>query len=96
MEDEVDYSFLTQVEYEEALMNEQISEEAVYQVDDQGGYNLRSRLISPPKKNVVLAKQPAPAKKVSILPKKMVVIPKQLQKLVHSSTSDLVKLKSLV
>ena len=30
MEDEVDYSFLKQVEYEEALMNEQINEEELY------------------------------------------------------------------
>ena len=33
MEDEVDYSFLTQEEYEEALIDEQISEGAVYQDD---------------------------------------------------------------
>ena len=33
MEDEVDYSFLTQEEYEEALIDEQITEEAVYQAD---------------------------------------------------------------
>ena len=33
MEDEVDYSFLTQVEYEEALIDEKITEEAVYQDD---------------------------------------------------------------
>ena len=31
MEDEVDYSFLTQAYYEEALMNEQIMEESMYQ-----------------------------------------------------------------
>ena len=34
MEDEVDLSFLTQAYYEEALMNEQIMEESLYQVDD--------------------------------------------------------------
>ena len=68
MEDGVDYSFLTQAEYEEALIDEQISEEAVYQEDGQGGYNLRSRMVSPPRKNVVPAKQPAaPAKKVTVL-----------------------------
>ena len=55
MEDEVDYSFLTHTQYEEALIDEQISEEAVYQADGQGGYNLRSKLIAPPKKNVVPA-----------------------------------------
>ena len=37
MEAEVDYSFLTQEEYEETLVDEKISEEAVYQVDGQGG-----------------------------------------------------------
>ena len=48
----MNYSFLTQAKYEEALIDEQITEEVVYQVDGQGGYNLRSRLISPLKKNV--------------------------------------------
>ena len=33
MEDEVDYSFLTQEEYEEALIDGQITEEAVYQAE---------------------------------------------------------------
>ena len=33
MEDKVDYSFLTQAEYEEALIDEQIGEEVVYQED---------------------------------------------------------------
>ena len=33
MEDEVDCSFLTQAEYEDALIDEQITEEAVYQDD---------------------------------------------------------------
>ena len=76
MEDEVDYSFLTQEEYEEAIIDEQISEEAVYQEDGQGGYNLRSRLIASPNKNVVLAKQPtALAKKVTVLPKKWLSFP---------------------
>ena len=54
MEDEVDYSFLTQVEYEEAMIDEQITEEAVYQDDSQEGYQLRSRLVAPLKKNVAL------------------------------------------
>ena len=90
MEDEVDYSFLTQTEYEEALMDEHISEEVVYQEFDQGGYSLRSRMIAPPKKNVVPAKQPtALAKKVTVPPKMMVVIPKQLQKPINSTNSDL-------
>ena len=56
MDDEVDYSFLTQADYEEALMNEKIMEEYLYQEDDHEGYNLRSRLVAPPKKNVVPAK----------------------------------------
>ena len=33
MEDEVDYSFMTQVEYEEALVDEHITEEAIYEAD---------------------------------------------------------------
>ena len=33
MEDEVDYSFLTKEEYEEALVDEHINEAAVYQDD---------------------------------------------------------------
>ena len=37
MEDEVDYSFLTQAGYEESLIDEQITEEALYQADGQGG-----------------------------------------------------------
>ena len=47
MEDEVDLSFLTQANCEESLMNEQINEESLYQEDDQGGYNLRSRIVPP-------------------------------------------------
>ena len=78
-EDEVDYSFLTQAEYEEGLINEQITEETVYHADGQEGYNLRSRLVAPLKKNVVPVKQPtAPAKKVVVLPKKVAVTSKAL------------------
>ena len=58
MENDMDYSFLTHEEYEKALIDEQITEEAVYQDDGQGGYKLRSRLVSPLKKNVVHVKQP--------------------------------------
>ena len=77
MEDEVDYSFLTRVEYEEALIDEQITEEVVYQADGQGGYQLRFKLVSPLKKNDVPIKQPAtPAKKVVVLPKKGLSHPK--------------------
>ena len=49
----MDCSFLTQVEYEEALTDEHIIEEVFYQADGQGGYQLRSRLVSPLKKNDV-------------------------------------------
>jgi hypothetical protein len=48
--DDNDSSFLTQVDYEEALMDQQIHEasieESVYLKDDQKGYNLRSKRIS--------------------------------------------------
>jgi hypothetical protein len=49
--DENDSSFLTQVDYEEAQMDEQIHEasieESFYQTDDQPGYNLRSKTVAP-------------------------------------------------
>ena len=97
MEDEVDYSFLTQEEYEEALIDEQITEEAVYQEDGQRGYNMRSRLVSHLNKNVGPVKQPAtPTKEAIVLPKKMVVISKLLQKLAPSSSPDRVQLKAPV
>lgn len=45
--DENESSYLTQVDYEEALMDQQIQEasveETVYLTDDQKGYNLRSK-----------------------------------------------------
>ena len=94
MEDELDHSCLTQVECEEALIDEQITEEAVYQDNDQGGYHLRSMLVAPLKKNVVLIKQPAaPARKVVALPKKVVVPSKALHKPAPSATPDQVQLK---
>ena len=94
MEDEVDYSFLTQAEYEEALIDEQITKEVVYQANAQGGYQLRSRLAAPLKKNVVPFKQPtAPARKVVVLPKKVAVPSKALHKLAPSATPDQVQLK---
>ena len=59
-----------------------------------GGYNLRSRLVAPLRKNVVPIKQPvAPAKKVTILPKKVVVPSKALHKPAPSATPDQVQLK---
>ena len=68
--DENDSSFLTQVDYKEALMDQEIHEasieESVYQTDDQQGYNLRSKNVAPKpfptalvKKKEVVAKQPA-------------------------------------
>ena len=63
MEDEVDLSFLTRSDYEEALINEHITEESLYRVDDQGGYNLRPKptapkhfIVTPIKKNHVPTK----------------------------------------
>jgi hypothetical protein len=64
--DENDSSFLTQVDYEEALMDQQIHEasieESVYLTDDQKGYNLRSKnavpkplLVAPVKNKEVVA-----------------------------------------
>ena len=78
MEDEVDISFLTQADYEEDLMNEQIIEESLYQGYDQEGYNLRSRIVAPMKKTPTLTKHPSPhARKNSAPTKKMTVPPKQ-------------------
>ena len=94
MEDEVDYSFLTQEEYEEALIDEQITEEVVYQDDGQGGYKPRYRLVSPLKNNVVPVKPPAtPSRKVVVLPKKVVVPSKALHKPAPSTTPDQVQIK---
>jgi hypothetical protein len=49
--DENDSSFLTQIDYEEAQMDEKIQEanieEYFYQIDDQPGYNLRSKIAAP-------------------------------------------------
>ena len=78
MEDEVDLSFLTQADYEEALINEQSMEESLYHADDQEGYNLRSRIVAPMKKTPGPIKHPdpqarnilAPAKKMTVPPKK--------------------------
>ena len=76
--DENDSSFLTQVDYEEAQMDQEIHEasieESVYQTNDQQGYNLRSKNVAPKplpatpvKKKEVVAKQPtAPVKQTPI------------------------------
>ena len=97
MEDEVDYSFLTQAEYEEALTDEHITEEDVYQADGQGRYQLRSRLVAPLKKNVVPIKLPvAPARKVVVLQKKVVIPSKSLHKPAPSTTPDQVQIKPII
>ena len=76
------------------MIDEQITEEAVYQADGQGGYQLRSRLVAPLKKNVVLVKQPAaPARKVVVLPNKVAIPSKALHKPAPSATPDQVQLK---
>ena len=77
MEDEVDLSFLTQADYEESLMNEQIMEESLYQADDLEGYNLRSRIVAHVKKSPSPTKHPAPpAKKIAAPAKKVAAPPK--------------------
>ena len=58
---------------------------------------MRSRLVSPLKKNAIPIKQPtAPAKKDPIVPNKMAVIPKSLQKPTPSSSPDHVQMKAPV
>ena len=58
---------------------------------------MRSRLVSPLKKNVVPIKHlAAPAKKTTILPKKVAVISKSSQKLAPSAIPEQAQLKSLV
>ena len=85
---------MTQAYYEEALIDEQITEEAVYQDNGQGGYQLRSRLVAPLKKNAVPIKKPvAPARKVAILPKKVAVPSKELHKPAPSATPEQVQIK---
>ena len=62
-------------------MIEQIMEESLYQVNDQEGYNLRSRIVAPMKKNPALAKQSAsPIRNIDAPTKKIVAPPKQQQK----------------
>ena len=76
MEHEVDYSFLTQADYEESLMNEQTMEESLYQEDDQEGYNLRSKIVAPMKKSPTPTKHPATSsKRIVVPPKKMDATP---------------------
>ena len=89
MEDEVDISFLAQAEYEEALMNEQIMEEYLYQVDDQEGYNLRSRIVAPVKKSPAPTKHPAPPTKKIVAPaKRLAAPPKQQENPLQPSSHD--------
>ena len=89
MEDEVDLSFLTQSDYEESLMNEQITEESLYQEDDQGGYNLSSNIVSPKKKSPIPTKKPTYLAKKSAAPiKKMDGPPKHQQNPLQPSSHD--------
>ena len=75
MEDEVDLSFLTQEDYEEALMNENIMEGSLYQEDDQEGYNLRSIIVSPVKKSPTPIEHPAPpTKKIDALQRRWLLL----------------------
>jgi len=70
VEAELERSHLTQDEYEEALINEQVkvnsNDNDIFQAGDKGRYNLRSKTIAtkhsssippPPKKTAVPAKQ---------------------------------------
>ena len=63
-------------------------------LSNQGGYQLRSRLVAPLKKNDVPIKQPAvPARKFVVLPKKVAVPSKALHKTTPSATPDEVQFK---
>ena len=76
-------------------MNRQIMEESLYQADDQEGYILKSRLVTPPKKNVVLAKKPTTsAKRIVVPPKKMAATPKQQPRPLQPSAHDPIQLKA--
>ena len=75
------------------MIDEKIAKEAVYQADSQEGYQLRSRLVAPLKKNAVLInKSTAPTRKVPVLPKKVAVPSKALHKPAPSATPDQVQL----
>ena len=90
MEDELDLYFLTQAEYEEALMNEHIMEESLYQEDDQEGYNLRSRIVAPVKESPAPTKKPAPpAKNIAATTNKMDAPSKQSK--IHCSHLFMIK-----
>ena len=94
MEDEVDLSFLTQSAYEETLMNEQITEESLYQADDQEGYNLRSRIVAPIKKSHAPAKQPTShVRNIASFTKIIATPPKQQQNPFQPSFHDQIQLK---
>ena len=71
-------------------------EESLYQKDDQEGYNLRSRLVAPPKKNDVPANHPATsAKRIDVPPKKMATTPKQQPRPLKPSAYDHIQLKAM-
>ena len=70
-------------------MNEKITEESLYQADDQEGYNLRFRIISPMKKSPTPTKKHVPpAKNIDAPAKKMVSPPKQQQRPLQPSAHD--------
>ena len=76
-------------------MNEQITEESLYQVDDQEGYNLISIIVAHMKKSPAPTKKPAPqARKIVAAAKKMIVPPKQHQIPLQPSNHDPIQLKA--
>lgn len=72
---ELEQSDLTQNDYEEALINEQVNkvsdDNGVFQIDEKNKYNLRSKTAAkhsappPPKKTVVPIKQQSQKEQVS-------------------------------
>ena len=70
-------------------MNKEITEESLYQEDDQEGYNLTSRIVAPVKKNPTPTKKPAPLAKKIVATAKMIAAPsKQQQRPLQPSVHD--------
>jgi hypothetical protein len=82
--DGIDSSFLTQTNYEEAQMNEQINEASIeeyfYQTDDQPGYNLRYNIFAPKPLLTALEKKKDAAAKQPTIPAKQTSTPAKQQK----------------
>ena len=75
-------------------MNEQITEESLYREDDQEGYNLRSRIVAPVKKNPSPAKQSTSHVRKIVAPTKKIAAPsKQHQNPLQPSVHDQIHLK---